>query len=177
VKSLPPRLLVCKELAVKGGLPKPLPGNRYGAPISFEKEVRNLPAFRCVREAEAEDTIRLNPEGVELLAFAHIDPPERCLPKRASTDLTTKDHPLQASSDPTARRFASIHDFAAHLRPRQGSPETPRRPSPGFRARGEPLIRESDRLRPSRRLRRPLVEEESFRRSSGSLDGNSLTSP
>jgi len=63
VKPLPPGLLVCKELAAKGGLQKPLSRYRHGAPIGFEKEVRNLPALRGVREAEAEDTIRLNPSA------------------------------------------------------------------------------------------------------------------
>ena len=81
VDSLPPRLAVAEEFAAKGGLQKPLPRYRHGAPISFEKEVRNLPALRGVREAEAEDTIRLNPEAVELLAFAQIDLPAEGQPQ------------------------------------------------------------------------------------------------
>jgi hypothetical protein len=75
VESLPPCLVVCEELAAKGGLQRPLPRYRHSAPVSFEEEVRNLPALQGVREAEAEDSIRLDPETVELLALANFDLP------------------------------------------------------------------------------------------------------
>lgn len=75
VEPPPPRCLVGEELATKGGLSEPSPGDRHGAPVSFEEEVRNLPALRCIREAEAEDPIRLNPEAVGFTLDADLDLP------------------------------------------------------------------------------------------------------
>lgn len=75
MESLPPRLAVAEEFAAKGGLPEPLPLYGHGASVSFEEEVRDLPAFRLVREAEAEDSIRLDPQAMELLAHAQLDLP------------------------------------------------------------------------------------------------------
>ena len=75
MKSLPPRLLVSKELAPKGCLPEGLPHDRHRAPVGFEEKVGAPPGLRRAMELKPEDLIRLHAQAVRLPALADLDLP------------------------------------------------------------------------------------------------------
>jgi hypothetical protein len=75
VEPLTPSLLVGQEFADKGGLGQALPRDRHRAPVGFKEEVGASPVHWRSVELQAEDTIRLKPQTVELPVLADLDLP------------------------------------------------------------------------------------------------------
>lgn len=73
--SLPPCLLIAKELPEKARLPEALPHDGHRAPVGFEEEEGALPVLWRAVELKAEDPIRLHSQAVEPAVPADIDLP------------------------------------------------------------------------------------------------------